>query len=82
MTKEEVADRVVSLIRQRDRCASMTVTAQSRLEEISLDSIDLVYLLAHFEREHDADFDDTYFDLSRYDVVDDLIDAVCTRVNA
>lgn len=74
-------DRVVELLRQRGDGELATVRDTDRLTDLGLDSIDLMYVLSSFERSHDADFEDTDFDLGRYRTVADLAALVERRVH-
>ncbi|MGX1955482.1 acyl carrier protein [Streptomyces sp. CB02115] len=73
-------DRVVELLQQRDS-VTVQVTPDARLDDLGVDSIDLVYLLTTFERTDDADFEDTDFDLGQYETVRDLAATVRTRAD-
>ncbi|GGY51035.1 phosphopantetheine-binding protein [Streptomyces anulatus] len=73
-------DRVMELLQQRDS-VTVQVTPDARLDDLGVDSIDLVYLLTTFERTDDADFDDADFDLGQYETVRDLAATVRTRAD-
>ncbi|MGW4839770.1 phosphopantetheine-binding protein [Streptomyces globisporus] len=73
-------DRVIELLQQRDS-VTVQVTPDSRLDDLGVDSIDLVYLLTTFERTDDADFEDADFDLGQYETVRDLAATVRTRAD-
>ncbi|GAB2934905.1 MULTISPECIES: phosphopantetheine-binding protein [unclassified Streptomyces] len=73
-------DRVMELLQQRDS-VTVQVTPDARLDDLGVDSIDLVYLLTTFERTDDADFEDADFDLGQYQTVRDLAATVRTRAD-
>ena len=72
-------ERVVELLQGRDSVTER-VTPDLRLDDLGVDSIDLVYLLTSFERTDDADFEDTDFDLGQYETVRDLAATVQARI--
>jgi acyl carrier protein len=78
MDSGTVLRRIVALLAQR---GSEDVEAGDRLDDLGLDSIDLVYILTSFERSDDAEFGDADFDRDRYDTVAQLADVIATRIN-
>jgi acyl carrier protein len=76
MTNPRSLDQLLELLRQRRTYEDEAIGPDDRLDDLGLDSIDLAYLLAAFERAHNADLSDDYFDLQRYGTVRDLAEAL------
>lgn len=80
MSEATTLDKVIELLTQRSD-PECVVTADNRLDDLGIDSIDLVYLLTTFERTSNAAFSDNDFELGRYETVSDLAKTIDTRVN-
>lgn len=73
-------ERVIELLQQRDSVTE-TVSPELRLDDLGVDSIDLVYLLTAFERTDDAEFTDADFELGQYETVNDVALAIDARLH-
>lgn len=80
MNGTSTLERVVELLQQRDSVTE-TVRPDLRLDDLGVDSIDLVYLLTSFERTDDAEFADADFDLGKYVTVNDLAVTIASRIH-
>ena len=80
MSGTNTLERVIELLQQRESITE-AVRPDLRLDDLGVDSIDLVYLLTTFERTHDAEFTDAEFDLERYETVNDVALAIDARIH-
>ena len=55
------------------------LTADMTLEQIDIDSVDLAFVFAHFERHAGVSFADDEVDVGRYATVGDLADALGSK---
>jgi acyl carrier protein len=60
-----------------ERAAAVTV--EDTLASLDIDSISMAYVLAHFERSFDMQFDNDELDPKRYTTVGDLVGAIVTH---
>ncbi|SCL17992.1 acyl carrier protein [Micromonospora inyonensis] len=72
MSQSSPLDRLITLLTDRTDAFAPSVTADRRISDLGIDSIDMAYILSTFEREHDVDFADSDFDYERYETVRDL----------
>ncbi|MBB5827103.1 acyl carrier protein [Micromonospora harpali] len=78
---DSTLDQLVALLLRRQGNPVDSIGPDDRLLDLAVDSIDMAYLMSHFERQHDADFADEDFELSRYVTVGDLAKAIDARIN-
>ncbi|MFG1674421.1 acyl carrier protein [Micromonospora sp. NPDC049282] len=78
---DSTLDQLVSLLLRRQGNQVDSIGADDRLLDLGVDSIDMAYLMSHFERSLDADFTDEDFELSRYVTVADLAKTIDARIH-
>ncbi|SCG59280.1 acyl carrier protein [Micromonospora halophytica] len=78
---DSTLNQLVSLLLQRQGNPADSIGADDRLLDLGVDSIDMAYLMSHFERRYDADFADEDFELTRYVTVADLAKAIDARIH-
>lgn len=72
--REQVLSQVRSLVAERAQIPEHDLAETTRLDDLAIDSIDLVTVFTIFEQRHAVGFDNDDIDADRYATLGDLTD--------
>ncbi len=81
MNDDPILDRVLAILNQRNAEPVTAINVSQPLDELGVDSLDLVQILSDFEFTEDVAFADSDFDLKQYRTLADLATMISTRVD-
>lgn len=81
MDKKEVYFKLSNKIKEQLDDHEMEILLSSKIHDIGLNSIDFIKLLVFVEDEFEFEFDDNDLLMEKYQVVEDMVDLICSNIS-
>lgn len=76
-----MTEKIIELIKQNCALEENNVTPETKLKEISLDSLSFISLIVNLEQEFGIEFDDEELNIYEWETVQEIINLVEEKAN-